>query len=128
MKKKLKNILLIDDNGDDNFYHSFILEEIGCCQDITVFEHAEKALKFLKSTENMDLPELILLDINMPGMNGWEFINLYNQITNIKQSKSKLYILSSSNNPDDKIRAENLGIVSGYLVKPLEEKDLEKIL
>ena len=128
MKKKLKNILLIDDNGDDNFYHSFILQEMNCCEEITAFLKAEEALNLLGELAEEALPELILLDINMPTLNGWEFINQYNHISNLKKSNSKLFVLSSSNNPDDKNRAENLGIVSGFYIKPLTEQSVEKMI
>ena len=80
MKPKLNCVLLIDDDEATNFFTSFIIEETDCAQHIKIVEGGQAALDYLQtSTEqgcdsfSYPCPDLILLDINMPGMNGWEF-------------------------------------------------------
>jgi len=72
MQPQLNCILLIDDNDDDNFYHRIILSEAGVTKRIEVAETGYEALDFLQRIQQA--PELIFLDINMPRMNGWEFL------------------------------------------------------
>ena len=65
-------VMLIDDDDDDNFFHSLVLNEMHATEHIEVAENAFKALDYLRET--FPPPDLIFLDINMPKMNGWEFL------------------------------------------------------
>ena len=82
MKEKLRNILLIDDSKADNFISSRIIKKSDVTNEITVTHGAREALDYLgKSVDgNYPKPEIIFLDINMPDMTGWYFLNEYEQL------------------------------------------------
>src|SRR5688572_3410792 len=104
MKKKLKNIVLVDDNKLTNSFHKKILERIDCAEGINTFENAEAALEFISANVGNDSQksDLIILDLNMPGMNGWEFIEEFRNFTEDIKAKVHIIMLSSSMDPDDK--------------------------
>jgi CheY-like chemotaxis protein len=68
------------------------------------------------------------LDINMPGMNGWEFLKEYNQLENKLQSKVIVIMLTTSDNPDDESKAKTWDFVSDYITKPLTKEKMEVIV
>jgi CheY-like chemotaxis protein len=73
------------------------------------------------------LPDIIFLDINMPVMDGWEFLNEFIKIKNNFEKKITLYVVSSSIDPRDLERAKSINLVTDYLIKPIELKKFEKI-
>ena len=79
LKKKLNCILLIDDDSDDNEYHEIILRKLAITEKIDIAINGVEAIKYLKTKDRVP-PELIFLDINMPKMNGWEFLEEYKNI------------------------------------------------
>lgn len=130
MKTSLNAITLVDDEVITNFVNKMLLEKMHICQDINVYDEAPKALEDL--IRNMDLgsgklPEIMFVDINMPEMNGWEFINKFCSYEELKK-RIKVYLLSSSQSVDDVKRAEENECVKGFIGKPLtEEKVLQAI-
>jgi CheY-like chemotaxis protein len=74
------------------------------------------------------MPDLIFLDINMPGMNGWEFLDEYNKIMDPTKNSLVVTMLTTSDNPDDKARAKDWKFVSDFITKPLTKEMMEKIL
>jgi CheY-like chemotaxis protein len=122
MKNKLDNILLIDDDMTVNFLHSHMIESEKIANSLSIAETGELALKIVAK----ETPDLILLDLNMPKMDGWEFLKEYKKM--IPASKrSPIVILSSSANPDDKQRADSSAEISGFYNKPLTKKALLQI-
>jgi CheY-like chemotaxis protein len=113
--KKLNNVLLIDDDEDDNFFHKIALGEAGICETIKVAESGFKALDIIKKQESG--PELIFLDINMPKMNGWEFLAEYQKL-NLK-TKPVIVMLTTSLNPQDRERSRGIPEVVTFRTKPL---------
>lgn len=75
--KKLERIMLIDDDADTNYYNEIILNNIGAAEDVIVFQNGNEALEYLKKGNKVDL---ILLDINMPILNGWQFLERYEEL------------------------------------------------
>lgn len=130
MKRKLNCVVLIDDDEPTNFLHKMVIDRQQCAERVLVFEDARKALAFLSTPEDGVYlkPDLIFLDINMPGMNGWDFLNAYEQLPEEQRAHVVLLMLTTSLNPDDKSRADEIGGVSGFLSKPLTKKLLEEIL
>lgn len=130
MKKKLKNILLIDDSESDNFYHARKIRKMGITDNIHICYSGHEALEYLKSEfeGNHPQPTLIFLDINMPGMNGWEFLEEYENLEVAQQGEVVLTMLSNSIDVRDQEKAGSYRTVRGYYSKPLSEKYLTSIL
>jgi CheY-like chemotaxis protein len=131
MKNKLNCILLVDDDEPTNFLNKMILEDVDCAQNIEVAYSGQGALEYLKTANgNGDptSPELIFLDINMPAMNGWEFLEQYSALDKQHKANVVIVMLTTSLNPDDHERANGIADVSGFETKPLTQEKLECIL
>lgn len=126
MKKKLNCVLLIDDEDDCNFFHQRLFKKMGFVETVEVAEDGIVAINFLKSKKNT--PSIIFLDINMPKMDGWEFLEEYEKLDDTAKSSTVLIMLTSSLNPDDRIKAESLPSVKGFNMKYLDEAQVEEIL
>jgi CheY-like chemotaxis protein len=134
MEHKLKCILVIDDDEPTNFFTRMIIEESNCTDNIKVVEGGQAALDYLtKSMESgsdaneYPYPDLILLDINMPAMNGWEFLEEYKKLGHNGKS-SKTIMLTTSLFPEDKTKAAEMAEVSGFENKPLTNEKLDNIV
>lgn len=112
-------LMFIDDNYPTNFYHNEIASEADVAEELIFFEQPAKALEHLQEIDakNEKMPDIIFLDINMPEMNSWEFIDQYQTI--IQDQSSKIVILTTSNNPQDRELAEQNIWVDSFLLKPL---------
>lgn len=130
MKRKLNCILLIDDNEADNFIHTLIIEEANCAEKVVSVQSGMEALDYLKSKKDGEYPhpDLIFLDINMPVMNGWEFLEEYEKLSKLQQGRVILMMLTTSLNPDDKEKARQKNIINGFKNKPLSIEMLEEVL
>lgn len=132
LKKKIKltGILLIDDDEPTNYMNEKFIREADCTDNIIIRESGDEGLEYLRNcAENGDpLPELIFLDINMPGMNGWDFLEEYKKLDESIQSEILLIMLTTSLNPDDKDRAEKIEEISGFINKPFSVETLNVVL
>ncbi len=117
-------ILIIDDDSIVLLVQRKLLQRCEFNNPISSFTKGEKALEFLKE-ENASQPFLIFLDINMPGMNGWQFLN---EIKNLKGSQNIFVIMvtSSIDNFDREV-AEKFQNVIGFMEKPITGKDCSRI-
>ncbi|HET6243450.1 MAG TPA: response regulator [Bacteroidia bacterium] len=127
MKKKLNCILLVDDNAADNYFHKIIIKEMNFTENIEVALDGEEALTFVKK-ENQIPPELIFLDINMPRMDGWDFLEAYRELSEEQKSDTIVIMLTTSLNPEDEKKAEQFAEVVGFKIKPLTVEMLTEIL
>jgi CheY-like chemotaxis protein len=117
---KLNRILLIDDDSITNFLHQSLLETAEIADDILIAETVPEAVKALTEIKSdTAFPQLIFVDLNMPGLSGWDFIKEYSQLKIDRNLKSVVVVLTTSLNPDDKKRAENLSAVTEFRRKPL---------
>ena len=127
---KLRTIVLIDDDYSTNHYHEILLKHADVAQNIIKFEYAKDALLYLTSKENGEYPqpEIIFLDINMPQMNGWKFLEEYKKLDEKQTAKIVVTMLTSSLNQDDKERALAIKEVSEFISKPLKCEMINEII
>ncbi len=126
MNKKLKCVMLIDDNPNDNFFHQRIITKADCAENVVIKETAVEALNSIKRKEVV--PELIFLDVNMPIMTGWEFLEEYNKLDLQLHGRVVVVMLTSSTNAEDMERAAGLVMVADYQIKPLTKPKLQEVL
>jgi CheY-like chemotaxis protein len=128
MTQKLNKILLVDDNEADNYLHKLIISEAEVAESVVDQPDGKAALEYLEKGADQLPPDLIFLDINMPRMNGWEFLEAYAQLPDELQSAVVIVMLTTSVFSKDRERAERLPNFSGFLSKPLTEEDLLKVI
>lgn len=119
--------MLVDDDEDDNFFHEKAIIDNQLSVNVIIQDSAQKALNYLKA-KNDPSTELIFLDINMPGMNGWEFLAEYEKLDKDLQSKAIIIMLSTSSNPNDIAKAKSWDFVYDYITKPLTKEKLEVVI
>ncbi|MGG7036786.1 MAG: response regulator [Flavobacterium sp.] len=126
---RAKHVLLIDDNEIDNYINNHIISKSKIAERITVKRSAVEALEYLEAIENSidDFPDLILLDIAMPIMDGFGFLDKIITFPKIIEKRCFVIMLTSSNNQNDRDRALQYEIVKDYFVKPLKKEMLEGI-
>lgn len=132
MGQKVELACIID---DDKIYVNLvkkIIEIKKLSQDLLIYKNGKEALDYFKNsmegvTDEEKLPDIIFLDLNMPVMDGWEFLNEFIKIKNKLNKKITLYVVSSSIDPRDLERAKSFNLVTDYLIKPIELKKFEKI-
>jgi CheY-like chemotaxis protein len=127
MRKKINCIMIVDDNPADNRYHQIIIEDLGVATHIQVANSGADALNSLIEYSRSP-PELVFLDINMPKMNGWEFLEAYRNLDIHLKKEIKIIVLTTSLNEEDKEKAEKISEVTDFRVKPLTEEMLIEIM
>lgn len=128
-KYVFKKVMVIEDNPTDSYIASFNIKKNGLAKEVVVMETAMEALKYLReSVENPDsLPELIFLDIKMPGQNGFEFLEEYEKLPGNLQNKRIIMMLTSSLNEEDRSKAGDNKFVCRFLNKPLDKQKIESL-
>lgn len=124
-----KSVMLVDDNEIDNMINEKIIEATNFAENILKFQTAQEALDFLNSHQEneSELPEIVFLDINMPIMDGFQFLEDFEKFSDTVRDKCKIIMLSSSISPYDIDRAASSRFVKKYLNKPLKPRYLEAI-
>ena len=122
--KKYHSVMLIDDNEIDNLINQKMLEAASITENIYVHTGAKSAIEFLKNMEKLDvadkvLPDVIFLDIDMPLMDGFQFLDEFEKLTSFTKKKCRIVMLTSSINPQDFNRSKKYVNVKLYLNKPL---------
>lgn len=125
---KLKKIFIIDDDQISSFLTKRIVDSCSMVEESQTFNQSEKALLCIKKamSEQTDLPDLILLDINMPILDGWDFINELQKTPNYKPIP--IVVLSSSIYKEDQDKSQTYPEIQGYLIKPLTLVKFDKII
>ena len=124
--------MLIDDNEIDNLINQKMIEASSITENIYTHTGAKSAIEFLKNMEKMDvadkvLPDVIFLDIDMPLMDGFQFLDEFANLTQVTRKKCRIIMLTSSINPQDFNRAKKYENVKLYLNKPLSHDSIMKI-
>jgi CheY-like chemotaxis protein len=126
--RKLNCILLVDDDNATNMLNSFVLKKMVVSQSVKVVLNGSEALDYLLSITNEgQCPEFIFLDINMPKMDGWEFMEEYREMK-IERQRAKVILLTTSENPDDIEKAAKYQEILEYCNKPLTKEIISNLM
>ena len=130
--KKYRTVMLIDDNEIDNLINQKMIEAASVTEHIYTHTGAKSAIEFLKNMEKLEmadqvLPDLIFLDIDMPLMDGFQFLDEFEKLSNVAKKKCKIVMLTSSINPQDFNRSKKYENVRLYLNKPLCHESIAKL-
>jgi CheY-like chemotaxis protein len=128
--KRLNQVLIIDDDEVNNLFCKIVIEHLGISGDVHYCMSGPEALDYLSACINSKsaVPDLILLDINMPFMDGFEFLEIYHELGYNKALATKISMLSSSDVESDIKSALKFESVIDYVTKPLSEDALNKLL
>lgn len=121
----LARIVLVDDCEADNVYHEIIIKRAGFNGEIVIIENGVDALDYLK-TADLEQPTCIFLDINMPMLDGFEVAERAAAL--LRGTRAVIMMLTSSSSPADRRRAEELGIIKGFITKPLTDETVKGLL
>lgn len=134
-EKKINSILLIDDDFATNFINKKIIQNTNLANHIQVALNGKEALdyicrqgKFEAADGEYPRPQLILLDINMPVMDGWEFIEAFQNLSPENKKDIIIVMLSSSFNPADKAKADSIKEITCFRQKPMNKEALLEII
>jgi two-component system, chemotaxis family, chemotaxis protein CheY len=116
----IQKVYLIDDDQLSVYLTRFVLNQARFAETIVPYQEAKLALKALQDPASGGLPEVIFLDLNMPEMDGWAFLDALKPRQQELAGQVKIYILTSSVDPQDQEKAAGYGLVAGFLLKPLE--------
>lgn len=127
---KKRPVLVIDDSFYDLLIARETLEDVIPPEEILCMDSAEKALRFLKEKQedSTDLPRIIFLDIRMPVMDGFQFLDQYATLPDGLRKQCGIFMLTSSIDPADLNRAEKNPYILSFLEKPLSEEQITTIL
>jgi len=127
MTEALNSILLIDDNKIDNMFHGRVIKKNSANTQVVTMESGEEALSYLKNCPNHQLPDVIFLDINMPGMNGWEFIEHYKNLDSDKNKSLIVVMVSSHELDNESLKRKTIGVFADFKTKPLNPQMLDDV-
>ncbi|CAN5427360.1 response regulator [soil metagenome] len=126
-KANYSKVMLIDDNSLDNFVNKKLLETNGFAEEVTTYQSAVEALDFLKKASGESLPDVIFLDIMMPEMDGFQFLDAMEFLPESTLRHCKVIMLSTSESFRDLNRANKNALVKKFLNKPLTTQVISAI-
>lgn len=126
---KLNHLLLVDDDPTTNFFNKHLIGKMNIFSNIHVAENGQKALeKIAELQENGESPDMILLDINMPIMNGFEFLDNYEKLSEKVKSSVVVCMLTTSLAKEDLEKSKEYSVLSDYIDKPLYEAKMRELI
>jgi CheY-like chemotaxis protein len=126
---KQPTICIVDDDSINRFIFSKTIETQKLSDKVLTFSNGQLAIAFLLDniSQTSNLPDILFIDINMPIMNGWQFIEEYMKIKLKIKKKIMIYLLSASLNPIDLARSKEIDGISGHIIKPINPEKLKEI-
>lgn len=125
MAKLVNKTVLIDDSDIDLFIQRRFLEVYNFSNQLVMYKSADEALASLRTVPSENAPDIIFLDLNMPENDGFSFLNSFNTLPASVRAKSRIVVLTSSNNAKDKELAFTYSNVIQFITKPLKQTDIE---
>ncbi|TRX16372.1 response regulator [Flavobacterium franklandianum] len=127
---KINTFCIVDDDDIFQFTTSVLLKKTDLVNKIIVFSNGLKAINFLKDEmgNKENIPDVLFLDINMPVMDGWEFLEEYLLIKPMMPKTVVIYMVSSSVDEKDILKAKSISALSGYLVKPISSQNIMEVI
>lgn len=126
---KFNDVLLVEDDPITVMVCDRIIKMTSFAEKVTSCENGKIGIDFLQSVkEKGPVPKIIFLDINMPVMNGWDFLEEFDKIKSDFPELPRIYLLSSTVDPEDYRRAKSYPLVENFISKPLNKEALEKIV
>ncbi|MCC8361264.1 response regulator [Salinimicrobium sediminilitoris] len=128
--KEPKHYIVVDDDKTNNLICEFTIKSFNSQAVINLFLEPEEALMFIKedySKEAVDFPTILFLDVNMPVMSGWEFLDIFQEFKEHIKNQFQIFILTSSIE-DFSNEAKLYPFVSGFLSKPLKKDKLKELV
>ena len=125
--EKLSSVLLVDDDTTNNFLNELLFQQLGVTDRLLTAEDGAKALDIIENTAGPNEPALILLDVNMPGMGGIEFLETYRRLPQAQRGATVIIMLTTTMDARDLSRLEELNI-AGLVSKPLTKEKIDGIL
>lgn len=128
--KKINTFCIIDDDDIYQFTTSVLLKKTDLVNKIILFSNGLKAINFLKEElgNKENIPDILFLDVNMPVMDGWEFLEEYLLIKPMMPKTVIIYMVSSSVDEKDVLKAKSISTLSGYLVKPISSQNIMEVI
>ena len=128
--RKIKNVCLIDDDKIFQYLTHRIISDTHLIKDIEIFSNGLDALHYLESVscDKKKLPDIILLDLFMPVMDGWDFLKEYVDLQSKLAKKIPIYIISSSIDPIDIQKSKAISPVIDFIVKPMTKEVFMQIM
>jgi CheY-like chemotaxis protein len=129
-KKTHPLVMLVDDSAIDNFVNKRVMGRYEFAENVLEFSKARSALKYLISLNNNPeetIPSVLFLDLDMPEINGFEFLDAFNLLSSYIRNNMKIVILTSSISPDDMERCTKNKHVLTFVHKPLMKNNLDEI-
>ncbi|MBX2906485.1 MAG: response regulator [Taibaiella sp.] len=124
--------VLVDDVSVNNLLVGRIIQKLLPGASVSQFTDGGQAFEFLKDMDDADRehgkPLVVLLDIYMPTMDGWAFLDSWQELSEVKKRGVQLWILSSSISPADRERARSSSLIAGYLSKPFTAESINTIV
>jgi CheY-like chemotaxis protein len=126
--KTFNSIMLVDDDSTTNFMNELLIQEMGITREVVIAKNGQEALDKVEAHCGGEgkCPELILLDINMPVLNGFDFLEAYEKRNFKGREATVIIMLTTSLNPQDLEKVKPYK-VAGFLNKPLKENDLQEV-
>ena len=125
---KFSEVLLVEDDPITIMVCDRIIKMTSFAEKVTSCENGKIAIDFLAAPAlNGNVPSIIFLDINMPVMNGWDFLEELEEVKLTFKNLPKIYLLSSTVDPEDYKKAKRFSLVEDFISKPLSKEALEKI-
>jgi CheY-like chemotaxis protein len=127
---RFNKVFLIEDDPITVMVCERIMKMTDFATEVKSFANGHDAIIFFREmveSENIDAPDIIFLDINMPVMNGWDFLNEFSQLKAAEKLSPRIFILSSTVDPEDYKKASAYTAVEGFISKPLTKEHLNEV-